>query len=150
MSDKLYTGKKVRLIEVDVYNRYFSSSPFSSMSGYFYIYDDIIKNDRIRICRYSDTVGVAGCVTGWVNIYDLIDYESIGIGSKVFVNGILTEFANGDGEKIEVKNVNMFVTNIESNDYVNNIGVSFNKDGERIGFGNKETIFKYVSINKED
>ena len=40
-------------------------------SGTFYLWDDVVKNGRIRITNAASRVGVAGQVTCWVNVADI-------------------------------------------------------------------------------
>ena len=44
---------------------------YGKKSGTFYLWDDVVKNGRIRITNKPERVGVAGQVTCWVAIADI-------------------------------------------------------------------------------
>lgn len=67
----IVAGKEIRLINTKCYNSETASAHYGTKNGVFYLWDDVVKNNRIRITNRLDRVGVKGQVTCWVNISDL-------------------------------------------------------------------------------
>ena len=144
----LYKGKCIRLLNTNIYDTQYIKKPKDSiynLTGNFYIFDDNIVNNRIRVSRYKDCSSI-----GWVNIYDIIDNESISIGSKVIIKGNIYQYADGSGECINNIDREMYVVDIlESDEYDNTIGVSYEINSDRAGFININNIIKYIERNEE-
>ena len=70
----LKTGEKITLKNADLYASATSGKAASKKSGTFYIYDDDISNNRIRITNSASNVGktpAGNYVTGWVKTSDI-------------------------------------------------------------------------------
>ena len=64
-------GDVVMLDNAKIYGLYESKQHTLVKSGKFYIYNDTVKNGRIRITDAEDKIGKPCMSTGWVNINDL-------------------------------------------------------------------------------
>ena len=69
-SNGVKKGAKVTLKMVKCYKNSSTTIATSIKSGTFYLWDDAIVNGRIKITNAANRVGVAGQVTGWVNVVD--------------------------------------------------------------------------------
>lgn len=61
-------GQAVKISQTYVYVSATSAKPSSVKSGVFYIWDNEVVNDRIRITNSKEKVGQKGQVTGWISI----------------------------------------------------------------------------------
>ena len=73
-NNKLTTGSKLSLNGVSLYATASASRCSAKKTGTFYVYDDDIVNERIRITNSTSNVGKAPAgtyVTGWINVSDI-------------------------------------------------------------------------------
>ena len=142
---EVYFGKEIVLEKVTIYPRYCLTRSEIVKSGTFYLWDNKVKNGKVRITNNPDRIGQPGFVTGWVNIDDLINKDSIKIGDKVLVNGIINTYADGSGNNISKKNTTMYVVDIlDSNQFEFNFGLATAVNRTRQGWAN-ESMIKKVS-----
>lgn len=137
-------GQLVELKNVKVYPRYCSFKSNIIKSGKYYIWSNQIKNRRIRITKNPAAILIAGQITGWVNIDDLMNNsDEFRIGDKVIVSGNINMKSDGSGYINYVKNKTMYITNIlDSNQYSNYIGIANTKNGTEIGWVTKDMVTK--------
>ena len=64
-------GEEVVLTDTPIYATYESKNVVGRESGLFFVYNTIIKNNRIKITNEKNKVGKPVSATGWVNIYDI-------------------------------------------------------------------------------
>lgn len=64
-------GMKVTLNNTPCYTSESVKASYDKKSGTFFLWDDVVKNGRIRITNKPERVGVKGQVTCWVNVADL-------------------------------------------------------------------------------
>lgn len=64
-------GTKVKITNAKVYGVYCNRSSYIIKSGTFYIYNDKIRNNRIRLTDDPDKIGKPCMCTGWVSLDDL-------------------------------------------------------------------------------
>ena len=69
-------GTKVQLLNASIYPTYDSKIKSSIMSGTFYIYNEKVKNNRIRITDNISKIDVPCSMTGWVNLNDIISNDN--------------------------------------------------------------------------
>lgn len=65
------TGAKVILANVPLYSSSLSNDPKREISGEYYIWNEDVKNGKIRICKSPDDIKNIFKVVGWVSISDL-------------------------------------------------------------------------------
>ena len=70
-SENIIAGKKVALNNTPCYTSESAKTSYGVKSGIFYLWDDKVRNGRIRITNAVSRVGVAGQVTCWINIADV-------------------------------------------------------------------------------
>lgn len=70
-SNEIVAGKAVTLNNTDCYTSETTISPYGKKTGTFYLWDDKVSNERIRITNSPNRVGVSGQVTCWCNVKDL-------------------------------------------------------------------------------
>lgn len=70
-SGSIVAGKQFTLNNTPCYNSESAKDAYGTKSGTFYLWDDVVKNGRIRITNAASRVGVAGQVTCWVNVADI-------------------------------------------------------------------------------
>lgn len=139
-----YAGKIVHLEKATIYPRYGTLKSNIVKSGTFYIWDENIKNARIRITNNLDGIKKPGYITGWVNIDDLDPKEGLMVGDMVLVNGILNTYADGKGNTIIKKNAIMYITDkLDPVQFEFNYGVATAINRTRQGWVKEETIKKY-------
>lgn len=68
---KVAAGTKITLSNTNCYTSETSATPYGKKSGTYYLWNNIIKNGRIRITNSKERVGVAGQVTCWINVQDI-------------------------------------------------------------------------------
>lgn len=72
----IVTGNKVELNNTACYTSESTKTSYGKKTGTFYLWDDEVRNGRIRITNKADRVGVKGQVTCWVAVSDLnLAYE---------------------------------------------------------------------------
>lgn len=139
-----YAGKIVQLEKVTIYPRYGSWKSDIIKSGTFYLWDENIKNRRIRITNNLDGIKKPGYITGWVNVEDLEPKEGLLVGDMVLVNGVLNTYADGKGNKIIKKNAIMYITDkLDPLQFEYNYGIATAMNRTRQGWVKEESIKKY-------
>lgn len=63
----LKTGEELRLERAPLYVSARATRPETTVTGRYYVWDDVVIHGRIRITNSRETVGNAAQVTGWVN-----------------------------------------------------------------------------------
>lgn len=145
-----YKGKKVILDKIKVYVRYNSKEYSIKKSGEFYLWDSNIVNNRVRVTNNIDYIGRPGFITGWIDLEDLIDKNSIRIGDIVRVNGNLNVYANGTGNSIARNGVNMVVVDIiDKKQFEYPYGLATAPNRIRIGWA-KESEIEKLNVEEED
>ena len=66
-------GDKVILDNTKVYGLHDTKSSYIIKSGIFFIYNEKIVNNRIRLTDNLDNIGKPCMLTGWVNLSDIIE-----------------------------------------------------------------------------
>ena len=69
--ENIVAGKKITLNNTPCYNSESAKEPYGTKTGSFYLWDNVVRNGRIRITNKPERVGVAGQVTCWINIADV-------------------------------------------------------------------------------
>ena len=70
-SENIVAGKKVALNNTPCYSSETAKEAYGTKTGSFYLWDNVVRNGRIRITNAVSRVGVAGQVTCWINIDDV-------------------------------------------------------------------------------
>ena len=70
-SENIVAGKKVVLNNTPCYSSETAKEAYGTKTGSFYLWDNVVRNGRIRITNKPERVGVAGQVTCWINIDDV-------------------------------------------------------------------------------
>ena len=70
-SENIVAGKKVALNNTPCYSSESTKTAYGVKTGTFYLWDNVVRNGRIRITNAVSRVGVAGQVTCWINIDDV-------------------------------------------------------------------------------
>ena len=70
-SGTVMAGKTVALNNIACYSSESAKTSYGAKTGTFYLWDDAVKNGRIRITNSPSRVGVAGQVTCWINVADV-------------------------------------------------------------------------------
>ena len=70
-SENIVPGKKVALNNTPCYSSETAKEAYGTKTGSFYLWDNVVRNGRIRITNKPERVGVAGQVTCWINIDDV-------------------------------------------------------------------------------
>ena len=69
--ENIVAGKKVALNNTPCYSSETAKEAYGTKTGTFYLWDNVVRNGRIRITNAVSRVGVAGQVTCWINIDDV-------------------------------------------------------------------------------
>lgn len=70
-SENIVAGKKITLNNTPCYSSETAKEAYGTKTGSFYLWDNVMRNGRIRITNKPERVGVAGQVTCWINIDDV-------------------------------------------------------------------------------
>lgn len=70
-SENIVAGKKITLNNTPCYSSETAKEAYGTKTGSFYLWDNVVRNGRIRITNAVSRVGVAGQVTCWINIDDV-------------------------------------------------------------------------------
>lgn len=70
-SENIIAGKKITLNNTPCYSSETAKEAYGTKTGSFYLWDNVVRNGRIRITNSLSRVGVAGQVTCWINIADV-------------------------------------------------------------------------------
>ena len=62
------TGLEVEVNNAKLYPTYDAKAPSSTITGTYYIYNTIVKNNRVRLTDDKDKVGKPCQMTGWVDL----------------------------------------------------------------------------------
>lgn len=143
---EIYRGREVNLNNVDVYIRYSSIDPVMQKTGTFYLWDDKVRNNRIRITTDYENLTICnnGFITGWINIEDLAPKGEIEKNDPVIVNGTMNTYADGSGNSIRKCDEVLYVVDIvdeEEFEYPYGLASAINRN--RIGWAKKSDIRKY-------
>lgn len=95
-------GSKIRLNNTKCYSSETAKDPYGTKSGLFYLWDNVIKNGRIRITNSTARVGVKGQVTCWVNVVD------VGLKASTTTSGTTTASAIKAGTKVVLNNAPVY------------------------------------------
>ena len=68
---EIVAGNKVELNNTPCYSSETIATSYGKKTGTYYLWDDTVKNNRIRITNAASRVGVKGQVTCWVDITDI-------------------------------------------------------------------------------
>lgn len=69
------TGKEVMAIDCRLYMSTISEDYFDKLNSNYYIFNDKVTNNRVRICKLLEDVGVNGKAIGWADITSLFEVE---------------------------------------------------------------------------
>jgi hypothetical protein len=106
-------GDELSLENIHLYPRYGSTQTSILKSGTYYVWSNIVKNNRIRITNKKDSVGIPGQITGWVDIDEISKQkENFYKGDEVIVNGTLYTNSDGTGNTIVKNNETMYIVSI--------------------------------------
>lgn len=106
---QIYPGKKVNLELCKVYPRYGSIKSSTFKTGEYYLWDNIVVNNKIRITNNPNGIGKLGYITGWISVDDIIERTDIRVGDKVIVNGKINMYADGSGQYMTKNNIIMYI-----------------------------------------
>lgn len=70
VNNTFHTGDKIVLNNTPIFSSS-TTAAGSAKSGTYYIWNNQVVNNRIRITNTKNRVGIAGQITGWVNIKDI-------------------------------------------------------------------------------
>ena len=68
---KFKKGQKVKIVNAPSFPTYDSRFKNKNISGEYFIYDETIKNDRIRVTNSEKKVDTPCGMTGWVSVNDI-------------------------------------------------------------------------------
>ena len=68
-------GMKIELKDEKIYPTYDSKTYSSIVNGTYWIYDEKVRNNRIRITDSEDKVGKPCMMTGWIDTVKTFDYS---------------------------------------------------------------------------
>lgn len=139
--DQIYAGKTIQLELCTVYPRFGSRKSDVKKTGTFYLWDNQVVNNRIRLTNNPDGIGKPGYLTGWVDIENVIARTDIRIGDKVLVNGKITAYADGTGNTIRKTNIIMYIVDIlDAESFSHNFGVASDINRNRQGWASADMI----------
>lgn len=69
--NQIIAGKEVKLVNVKSYTSETATMHYGTKNGLFYLWDDVVRNGRIRITNRKERVGIKGQVTCWINVSDI-------------------------------------------------------------------------------
>lgn len=149
----LYSGKLVYLYSKKIYPRYSSKDDtYSIKTGTYYLWDDKIINERIRITDKKDFCGQQGHIIGWINIVDILPIKNIKVGDKVSVLGYLYDkpAPTKNLYKVESSTVMYVVEILDYTVYPYYIGLSSNIYAEVSDcYGSYDSIEKIIVVTDE-
>ena len=71
ITGSVVAGKAVILKNTSCYSSESTKTAYGVKTGTFYLWDNVVRNGRIRITNAVSRVGVAGQVTCWINVDDV-------------------------------------------------------------------------------
>lgn len=141
--EEFKAGELVHLELCPVYARHTSVKPSLKKSGDFYLWDDKVVNNRIRVTNDKNKVGVIGYITGWVDVSNIRNTDLLKVGDKVLVNGTIASYADGTGNTMIRNNSVMYIVEILRNStFKYNYAVATDINRARLGWTNLESIKK--------
>lgn len=141
----LQVGLDYNLTKTALYCNYCSTRATKIVTGNFIIYDKIVVNNRIRVTRYDQFVGVPCAYSGWVDIDDILKSASYIIGDRVKVFGKMYQYSNGIGNYSEEDGTDYYISAIQvpaegEQPIEYPIGLSAQFNSTIIGYTNEESI----------
>ena len=101
----------INLEDAPVYARSTSAKYDDILNGIYFIYDDIIEFDRIRIVKSKYAFENPCMFTGWVDIEKvLVSKNRFKVDDKVIVTGTTYQYENGTGMQMEKDGEIMYIT----------------------------------------
>lgn len=139
--DQIYPGKTIELELCTVYPRFGSRKSSTKKTGTFYLWDNKVVNNRIRLTSNPDGIGKLGYLTGWVDVENVITRTDIRIGDKVLVNGKINTYADGSGNTMNKTNIIMYIVDIlDPEEFQYNYGVASDINRARQGWATADMI----------
>ena len=139
--DQIYPGKTIELELCTVYPRFGSRKSSTKKTGTFYLWDNKVVNNRIRLTSNPDGIGKLGYLTGWVDVENVITRTDIRIGDKVLVNGKINTYADGSGNTMNKMNIIMYIVDIlDPEEFQYNYGVASDINRARQGWATADMI----------
>lgn len=137
----LAPGTEFILDDTPIYNTYSIPKSFDTRSGKYYVYNGDVKNKRVRLCKLEVNVDEPAKSAGWFNTIDLLNLGKIVVNDQVLVEGILKEFANGNGGNIDKNGQILYVKEIlDPEEYPYNYALSNAFQSARVGFASEEML----------
>lgn len=144
--EQLVPGLPIQLTKAATYSEFWSRKYNSIISGIFYIFDSIIRNNRIRITNALEKVGVNGREGGWISLDDiLVNNYKYEIGDKVIVNGDIYQKPDGSGNRIAKQEAVMYIVDIiDDAEYQYNYAVATASYNNKQGWCSEDILTKYL------
>jgi hypothetical protein len=109
------SGTAIYLNDVAYYSSPYNLYPEPELlkDGYYYIYNYMIVNNRIRITNRESDVNIAGKCVGWIKLSDISNEKGIKIGDKVIINDYIYVDPYDDSKgKINKAGAEMYIVTI--------------------------------------
>ena len=137
----LIAGQKIELKNTRLFPRFGSFTTDMFISGTYYIWDERVKNYRIRVTKNDRGVGIPGNITGWVNITDILLLpEQVRLNNKVYIkSATMKEKPDGTGNNIYKEDTTLYVVEIlkeSENEY--NYGLATARNLSVIAYAKRE------------
>jgi len=111
--DEIQAKVPINLFEAPVYARSTSKLHDTLLTGIYLIYDNKIKNNRVRVVKSYHAFENPCMITGWVDLeYILKKNDIFVLKDKVLVNGTLYQYEDGTGVQMEKQDEVMYITYI--------------------------------------
>lgn len=144
--DNIINGAAIHLNNINLYPTSSSNKVANRKTGTYYIWSESILNGRVRITNSKSNVGIAGRITGWVNVKDIINNtdnndEGIKAGDKLNLKSV--KFYSSSSALTHTS-IRSGVYYIWSTDIVNN-RIRITNDISKVGKSNQ--ISAWINIS---
>ena len=140
----MYPGKTIHLEMATIYPRYGTLKSNIVKSGTFYLWDDKVVNNRIRITNNYLGIKKLGYLTGWIDTSLLLEKIDFELGDEVVVKGMLNQYADGSGNTLAKDNIIMYIVDILDKDqFEYPYGLASAPNRNRVGWAKPDMIKWY-------
>lgn len=147
---QIYSGKTIHLELATIYPRYGTVKSNVVKTGIYYLWDNQVVNNRIRITNNPIGIGRLGFITGWVSMDDIIERTDIRVGDKVIVKGRINSYADGTGYFMNKDNIAMYVVDrLDDTMFEYSYGVASDINRARQGWAKLEMLTVVKDIDEE-
>ena len=109
-------GADFELENTPLYANYTSKTAEKLVDGLYFVYDSIVANGKVRMCKSPDFVGVSCGYSGWFSTADLINLGKPSINDYVSLTGTMYKNSHGINGSVVKEDAKYYIVDIIDGD----------------------------------